>query len=173
MNDEQRFYISPSVEGVVVVSINYRYTYIIKKTVVEPISCKDSISGINSISKSQYYTVSVFEQGETEKEKQSHKGKNMMTTKIRNHHQLRRKLKVFLTLNWYPELLLHQQKPPLKATINQSQEQKLLLTYHMLQHYQHKLCHHHQWYKCTPLKVQVLLTLRAQWILIHEWSTEP
>ena len=45
MSTEYRFYISPSIEGVVMVSMNYIDTYIVNKTVLEPILREDSIYG--------------------------------------------------------------------------------------------------------------------------------
>ena len=58
LSDEQRFYISPSVELIVVVSINHRYTYISKKTLIEPILREESIFGFTFIVRSQQSYVS-------------------------------------------------------------------------------------------------------------------
>ena len=57
MSAEYRFYISPSVEGVVVVSINHRDTYIVNNTVFEAILRGDSIYGIPLIVRSLQRTI--------------------------------------------------------------------------------------------------------------------
>ena len=53
LSAEQRFYISPSVEVVVVFSINHRNNYIIKKTALEPIFCEEYIYGLTLIFRSR------------------------------------------------------------------------------------------------------------------------
>ena len=57
LSDEQRFYISPSIELIVVVSINHRYTYISKKTLPEPILRENSIFGHTFIVRSRKSSV--------------------------------------------------------------------------------------------------------------------
>ena len=47
MSDEYRFYISPYVEVVLVVSINHRDTNIVNKTVFEPILREYSVYGLS------------------------------------------------------------------------------------------------------------------------------
>ena len=55
---EYRLHIYPYIEGVVVVSINHRDTYISKETVLEPILRNDSISGITFIAIMRQHTIS-------------------------------------------------------------------------------------------------------------------